>query len=967
MGRDGGEQLGSSGPKRRLSPRVQNKTKTINTAISQSQFKTPSSQYRDSVYDRQRSSGKGPQSKHSRLLFQNFCSGKENRRIQAYNRPKKSQQVSHIQTLQNGVISHHQKSTEYRDVGIQCGFEGRLFPHTYSPFIQEIPQNIIQERGLPVQSPAVWGFISPMGLYQGLSSAHQDFEGQRYPHSHVPRRLAGQELGKGSVPDRQRQSYSDCSQPGLCHKLGKIGTRSDSGFHFCRGPLQSQRRESGTITRKERSYPEGRSAILQKKGSSSSLLPENNRSPQHPRVSGSLGEDSFQSTPVESDIHVVSSSSVPGFSNQSLGGNKEGHFLVVRQGKSVQRGTSTSHSSPVLLEHRCVPGGMGSPFRREQGVWPVGSTREETSHKRSRTQSCQVFSDPSQSSSKNNYFGENRQQHSSCLYQSPGRYQIIRDDGGDIQALPGSPEQVLVSKSQVLPRVEECSGRLPFQAKPGDSLRMVIAPSSDPGHLQGLGHTPHRSVCNPGQHKTSSVCVSSPRQECLVRGQSINKLGRSVGLRLPPNLNSQQGLGEDNRVKLRDHSDSSMLGNTTLVQLSAGSVSRKSTETTSDSTSVETNKQKHVSQKPSTSQTSCMETAEQNLREQGFTQDISKRIVGPQRDSTRRMYSVRWSKFCHWYLTTKGRSVVRATIPEIAEFLNELFIQGKVTVGTIEGYKTAIADGLKFISDTDVSGSIHLSNLIKSYHKDRPVLRDPFPKWNLALVLNFLLEAPFEPIQEIPLKFLTWKTAFLVLLATSARSSEIHALEYSSLKFHESYKFMTIEPVPEFKAKNQGKERNPQLETFNIPALAPVLDRGLPDRKLCPVRAVKVYRSRTSDIRKGTKMRKLFISYKQGFQTDIHKNTFTGWIKALIKMAYSKCPNNIIELSNCRPHEIRALSASVAFKANLNLDDVLKSCTWKKHTTFTNHYLKDISMIQDDLYCLGPLVVARNVLQVKKP
>jgi len=288
-------------------------------------------------------------------------------------------------------------------------------------------------------------------------------------------------------------------------------------------------------------------------------------------------------------------------------------------------------------------------------------------------------------------------------------------------------------------------------------------------------------------------------------------------------------------------------------------------------------------------------------------------------------------------------------------------------VGTIEGYKTAIADGLKFISDTDVSGSIHLSNLIKSYHKDRPVLRDPFPKWNLALVLNFLLEAPFEPIQEIPLKFLTWKTAFLVLLATSARSSEIHALEYSSLKFHESYKFMTIEPVPEFKAKNQGKERNPQLETFNIPALAPVLDRGLPDRKLCPVRAVKVYRSRTSDIRKGTKMRKLFISYKQGFQTDIHKNTFTGWIKALIKMAYSKCPNNIIELSNCRPHEIRALSASVAFKANLNLDDVLKSCTWKKHTTFTNHYLKDISMIQDDLYCLGPLVVARNVLQVKKP
>ena len=49
------------------------------------------------------------------------------------------------------------------------------------------------------------------------------------------------------------------------------------------------------------------------------------------------------------------------------------------------------------------------------------------------------------------------------------------------------------------------------------------------------------------------------------------------------------------------------------------------------------------------------------------------------------------------------------------------------------------------------------------------------PKWNLSDVLNVLTKAPFEPMKDTDLKHLTLKTAFLLLLASAERCSEIHA------------------------------------------------------------------------------------------------------------------------------------------------------------------------------------------------
>ena len=55
------------------------------------------------------------------------------------------------------------------------------------------------------------------------------------------------------------------------------------------------------------------------------------------------------------------------------------------------------------------------------------------------------------------------------------------------------------------------------------------------------------------------------------------------------------------------------------------------------------------------------------------------------------------------------------------------------------------------------------------------------------------------------------------------------------------------------------------------------------------------------------------------------------------------------------------MSASLAWRANTRLQNILSAASWPNHTTFTSFYLKDISIIKDKLHSLGSLVAAQKV------
>ena len=217
---------------------------------------------------------------------------------------------------------------------------------------------------------------------------------------------------------------------------------------------------------------------------------------------------------------------------------------------------------------------------------------------------------------------------------------------------------------------------------------------------------------------------------------------------------------------------------------------------------------------------------------------MAARIEPPQRGSTRSVYEAKWTIFTKWCLTSQ---VDFRAPPEksVADFLMYLFQDRKLQRSTIHGYRAAIADKLGN-SLINISRDENLTRLPDSFHRDRPKGRWGIPSWNLSLILHQLTKVPFQPIKEASLKHFSFKTVFLLALGSGKHGSEIHAWQKVSLF-----------PSPSFLSKNQlAKEGPDSVAPVVIPALAPTLNRSLKsDRSLCPVRALRYYLDRTSDLR----------------------------------------------------------------------------------------------------------------------
>ena len=139
---------------------------------------------------------------------------------------------------------------------------------------------------------------------------------------------------------------------------------------------------------------------------------------------------------------------------------------------------------------------------------------------------------------------------------------------------------------------------------------------------------------------------------------------------------------------------------------------------------------------------------------------------------------------------------------------------------------------------------------------------------------------------------------------------------------------MSLYPSPSFLSKNQlAKEGPDSVAPVVIPALAPTLDRSLKsDRSLCPVRALRYYLDRTSDL-----------------------------------LCYELSDQEAHTLHQVKAHDVRAFAASKAFQSGVSLDQILTACHWKSHNTFTQFYLKDVAWADSELYHLGIVVAAQQI------
>ena len=630
-------------------------------------------------------------------------------------------------------------------------------------------------------------------------------------------------------------------------------------------------------------------------------------------------------------------------------------------GKCPEGSTLTPPTTRSANLYRRLKRRLGCSLRRLHSKRYLVSARKQVAHKLLRTKSRVVSTKKIPTISARKGRPDCHRQHYSCgIHQQGRRYEVRFTLCPSLAAPMLVQSQTNSTEGQTHSGPSECNCRQVVSPGTGHSDG-VVPPSGDLRHpLSNLALSPSGHVCNKVQLQTSPICVPNSRPKGLVSGRSDNVLGRPGHVPFPSSVSNGEGGQQAVRSLVsQSNPDCSGMAQHALVLGPSGAVGDGSSLSSTPSRSSDPTFQQGTSQGSGKPKSPCLAPRAQTIREQGFSSPVASRIEAPQRRSTRAVYEAKWALFVRWCETSQV-DFRNPSIKQIADFLLHLFQEKNLQPSTIDGYRSAIADKLGNTS-VNVGKDDNLTRLLDSFHRDRPKGRRGVPAWNLSLVLHQLTKAPFEPLRKASLKHLTFKTVFLLALASGKRRSEIHAWLNKNIRHQADWSKVSLYPSPSFLAKNHLAKEGPEcVAPVVIPALAPTLDKSLKeDRSLCPVRALRYYLDKTQDLRTGKEL--VFVSFKQGFNKDISPATISSWIKQTVVLCYDLSDQDSLTLHQVKAHDVRAFAASKAFQGGISLDQILAACHWKSHNTFTQFYLKDVAWADKELFHLGPVVAAQQI------
>ena len=290
------------------------------------------------------------------------------------------------------------------------------------------------------------------------------------------------------------------------------------------------------------------------------------------------------------------------------------------------------------------------------------------------------------------------------------------------------------------------------------------------------------------------------------------------------------------------------------------------------------------------------------------------------------------------------------------DFLIHLRHDKGLFVSAVKGYSSALNSVLA-LKDRDLASSQEITMLFRSFSRFmNPVELRP-PAWDVSLVLQSLTGAPYEPLRTWEERFLAQIKHFLLALASAKRIGELHALSYR-VSHSRGWSEVSFSFVPGFVAKTQDPSSlAPGFEGSTVPAL-PNVRNNRNGRLLCPVWAVRSYLDRTAAHR--PRCERLFVTAGRS-KKEISKTTVSFWLQKSVSRAY-QLSGTEQPVPTPRARETRGIAPSLLFKKNFAVGQVLKAGTWRRHTTFTRHYSRDIAHRSLDTFHLGPVVAAQALV-----
>ena len=904
----------------------------------------------------------GSQPQFSGFLQPSISCSEERRSVETGNRLISSKSIDTGREVQDGVGPLHQNSYPERRLGGLSRPHRRILPHSDRFLVEEIPSVCGRGRSFPICGTSLRPQVRTASIYQGnqCCGSLSAYAGPTAPT--ILRRLASSQSKSFEFNSRSVSSLADHSAIGSSTQHAEIGLDSVKEV-YVRGNDFSHR-------------PSGDSSSL---GQSRFSLQENQthpgsgvgNSPIHAVTSGfpkcssrpSQSRQAPHATPsVSFSVPVASICGFTGTGDSSDGFLQVTPSVVAGSVNLSTRGALAHSTSGSVPFYRCQCCGLGSSFRATGLNSPghVDSGGKVFAHKQLRAEGG-----PASPQSilclrcEQNCFVVDGQHYCCFLHSQARRNALPPSLSGDVEVAPLVPGGVVGNISKTRSRSPKCFSRQFIPPEHDSTGGMDSEPECGKLCVHADRNTSGGSFRHQSQSSASTLCVANVRSCSLGSGRTDPRLEPSIRVCVPPVHSSPNRTSESTTLStVQNTVDSTILAPEIVVQRSPGlPLGTTGTSSSSRRPSVSATGSASSSQ-PGNATPSRLEFIKRSIRERSFSVKVASRIAESRRQSTRIVYDSKWAIFSDW---CGARSVNHEcpSITQIADFLLFLFEEKHLAVSTVKGYRSMLSNTLKFKGGESIGSNPFLSELIRSFELDKPVSRSLTPKWDLSCVLRSLTKAPYEPLASASIKFLTYKTVFLLAFATARRRSELHALSVESgyARFNESDGSFSLLCQPGFLAKNQLPSVLP--EAITVPSLSANCGPSDPDRFLCPVRSLKYYLKRVDGAR-GLRKR-LFLPLIGG--NDISAATISRWISSTIKLAYKDLSLADLSLLQVRPHEVRALSASWAFTNNVPLEDIMHAAVWKSQSTFSSFYLRSMSSQSDNLYSLGPLVASQRVVR----
>ena len=900
----------------------------------------------------------GVGSVHARVLQPSLSGAQTVRRVPAGHRPVVPQRPLGHSDFSDGDSRADPPLSAPGLLGNFTRSEGRVFSHTDPSVLSKIPS--VSDRGqlLSVPGSSFWYRHGSLAVHQGSLGGQKDCAHLGDRVVPVPGRLVNPSGVRGIVPSTHPVGTDIVFRAGSDCEPSKVGASTGSEIHFSGlrfrlGSLSMlpptveirQDLESGTIYRTPQGY---RGAPV-----AGSFRP-----PGVHREDGSLGAHEHTRGAFCLEIPMGLRQAPRPSLRKTTSVSTQQSLLVDAASQCTSRCTDRASGPDRPYSYGRVFAGMGSTLGVRHSLRTVDPRRGYQPYQLLRVESrCprrEVLA--TQTSSPVSTY-RTRQYHGSGIYQQPRRYPLSvphKANSFVVTPLPGFRHPVA---SETHSRKQECVSRRLVTEGSVVARRVVCESISLRRDHSSVGLPHHGSIRHETQCKTSSLCVAGRGPFGHGGGRHVHELERHVGIRVSSTCTSSSSLAQDPPGSVRDYPDRSPLARGQMVCAPASTVGSSATPLAPGQRS--SGAERSSPQGPFELVTSRVSAIRKALRDKGFSRQVADRAARPQRSSTLAIYESKWRKFVDWCGQRKINPF-SASEASVGDFLLDLFNSKKLAVSTLEGYRMAIAGTLRVTCGVEVGRSDTLKALIQNIRGESARLRCPAPDWDLALVLRRLRHHPFEPIQSISLQLLTWKTVFLVALASGKRRGEIHALLFSSFSRNLHWSSINLSVSPSFLAKTALTERGPKtLLSVTIPSLDDFVGSDMPDELLlCPVRAVRMYLDRTKDLRVGKRL--FFISPVLSLRRDISAVSISRWIVKTIQLCYKVEGERLV--SPVKAHSVRALATSLAFFRQASLEQIIRAGTWTSANTFISFYLTDLSSLCGDLSRVGPLVSAGVVL-----